>query len=57
MLELFYGVERWPRPERAYRFIGIWRRDLPPGPAASWLVDQFVRQGMEDVEMEGFRDL
>ena len=25
-----------------YRFAGIWRSDTPPGPAASWLLDQFV---------------
>ncbi|MEO0032217.1 MAG: hypothetical protein RIS94_1975 [Pseudomonadota bacterium] len=26
-----------------YRLSAIWRRAAPPGPAASWLVDQFVR--------------
>ncbi|RVT91319.1 LysR family transcriptional regulator [Sphingomonas crocodyli] len=26
----------------SYGFAGIWRRDTPPGPAASWLLDQFV---------------
>jgi len=25
-----------------YRLSGIWRRDEPPGPAASWLLRQFV---------------
>lgn len=25
-----------------YRFSGVWRRDTPPGPAASWLLDQLV---------------
>ena len=25
-----------------YRFAGIWRRDTPPGPAAAWLIEQFV---------------
>ncbi|MDF8333834.1 LysR family transcriptional regulator [Novosphingobium cyanobacteriorum] len=28
-----------------YRMSVIWRRDAPPGPAAAWLVDQFVGQG------------
>ncbi len=27
-----------------YRFSGIWRSDAPPGPAASWLLDQLVTQ-------------
>jgi DNA-binding transcriptional LysR family regulator len=44
-------------PGGTYRFVGIWRRDTPPGPAASWLVDQFVTQGAKDHEIEGFRDL
>lgn len=29
-------------PGGAYRFSGIWRRDIPPGPAAAWLLDAFV---------------
>jgi DNA-binding transcriptional LysR family regulator len=44
-------------PGGTYRFIGIWRRDNPPGPAASWLVDQFVAMGTQDEEVKGFRDL
>jgi DNA-binding transcriptional LysR family regulator len=28
-------------PGGNYRFAGIWRRDCPPGPAASWLLKQF----------------
>lgn len=32
-----------------YRFSGIWRRDEPPGPAASWLLQQFVEEGTKDV--------
>ncbi|MCH7627956.1 MULTISPECIES: LysR family transcriptional regulator [Novosphingobium] len=28
--------------EGVYGFWGIWRRDQPPGPAAQWLLDQFV---------------
>ncbi|EGD58442.1 LysR-family transcriptional regulator [Novosphingobium nitrogenifigens DSM 19370] len=31
-----------------YRLSGIWRRDLPPGPAARWLLDQFVELGHDD---------
>jgi DNA-binding transcriptional LysR family regulator len=27
-----------------YRFAGVWRRDTPPGPAASWLLDQFIKE-------------
>lgn len=30
-------------PGGNYRFAGIWRRDCPPGPAASWLLDQFAQ--------------
>ena len=30
------------QPGGAYRFCGIYRRDTPPGPAASWLLDRFV---------------
>ncbi len=40
-----------------YRFAGIWRRDAPPGPAASWLLDQFVALGQEDRELEGMADV
>ncbi|WEX90497.1 LysR family transcriptional regulator [Sinorhizobium garamanticum] len=37
-----------------YRFAGVWRRDTPPGPAASWLLDQFVALGAGDMDEEGF---
>jgi DNA-binding transcriptional LysR family regulator len=40
-----------------YRFSGIWRRDTPPGPAAAWLLDQFVAMGADDFEEEGFGDI
>ena len=30
------------QPGGAYRFCGIYRRDTPPGPAASWLLERFV---------------
>jgi DNA-binding transcriptional LysR family regulator len=40
-----------------YRFAGVWRRDTPPGPAASWLLDQFVQLGGDDFEEEGMSDI
>jgi DNA-binding transcriptional LysR family regulator len=40
-----------------YRFAGVWRRDTPPGPAASWLLDQFVKLGAEDREEAGMSDV
>lgn len=40
-----------------YRFAGVWRRDAPPGPAASWLLDQFVRLGADDREEAGMSDI
>jgi DNA-binding transcriptional LysR family regulator len=40
-----------------YRFAGVWRRDIPPGPAASWLLDQFVSLGERDVEEHGLSDI
>lgn len=40
-----------------YRFSGIWRRDTPPGPAASWLLDRFVVLGRDDLELEGMGDV
>lgn len=40
-----------------YRFAGIWRRDTPPGPAASWLLDQFVALGQSDSELAGMVDI
>jgi DNA-binding transcriptional LysR family regulator len=44
-------------PGGTYRFNGIWRRDAPPGPAASWLLDQFVALGAGDEEEAGFGDI
>jgi DNA-binding transcriptional LysR family regulator len=35
-------------PGGAYRLAVIWRRDCPPGPAAQWLLDQFVALGQAD---------
>lgn len=40
-----------------YRFAGVWRRDTPPGPAASWLLDQFVALGRHDSEEIGMGDI
>ncbi|UAK24535.1 LysR family transcriptional regulator [Sphingomonas nostoxanthinifaciens] len=40
-----------------YGFAGIWRRDRPPGPAASWLLDQLVAHGRADAAEPGFADL
>ena len=40
-----------------YRFSAIWRRDTPPRPAASWLLDQFVALGREDRDVVGMGDL
>lgn len=44
-------------PGGTYRFNGVWRRDAPPGPAATWLVDQFTALGAEDVEEADFGDI
>lgn len=44
-------------PGGTYRFSGIWRRDTPPGPAASWLLDQFVALGADDREEAGLTDI
>ncbi|WP_010543026.1 LysR family transcriptional regulator [Sphingomonas elodea] len=39
-------------PGGMYRFGAIWRRDAPPGPAASWLRTRFVEAGRMDVDLE-----
>jgi DNA-binding transcriptional LysR family regulator len=44
-------------PGGTYRFAGVWRRDLPPGPAGSWLLRQFVEHGAHDVELNGLADI
>ena len=44
-------------PGGTYRFAGVWRRDTPPGPAALWLLDQFVRLGAIDGEEPGLADI
>lgn len=44
-------------PGGTYRFFGVWRRDTPPGPAAAWLLDQFVRLGMQDCTEHALPDV
>ncbi|KPL66808.1 LysR family transcriptional regulator [Erythrobacter sp. SG61-1L] len=44
-------------PGGNYRLSGIWRRDAPPGPAASWLLDQFVTLGQKDSHLPGLGDV
>jgi hypothetical protein len=40
-----------------YRFAGVWRRDSPPGPAASWLLGQFVERGAVDADVAGMGNI
>jgi hypothetical protein len=44
-------------PGGIYRLAGIWRRDAPPGPAASWLLEQFETLGSEDQIPDGIPDI
>ena len=44
-------------PGGTYRFAGIWRRDVPPGPAGAWLIDHFARAGLEDYLHAGLPDI
>ena len=44
-------------PGGIYRFAGVWRRDTPPGPAASWLLERFVQLGANDGEEAGLTDV
>lgn len=39
-----------------YRLDAIYRPDQPPGPAASWLLDQFVKSAAESQALPGFAD-
>jgi DNA-binding transcriptional LysR family regulator len=52
--DLFSGaLVQLPIPDNpggTYRFSGIYRRDAPPGPATTWLLQQFVDSGREDAE-------
>jgi DNA-binding transcriptional LysR family regulator len=45
------------QPGGMYRFSGIWRRDTPPGPAASWLLEQFEARAREDGDVPGLVDV
>ena len=45
------------QPGGAYRFSGIYRRDTPPGPAAAWLLDQFVTAGGQAEMPPGLPDI
>jgi len=40
-----------------YRFDAIYRPDAPPGPAAAWLLDQFVASAAEHGAGAGFADV
>ena len=50
-------LEMPEHPGGIYRFAGIWRRDTPPGPAGSWLLDRFVELGSDDGEEAGLADI
>ncbi|PVX30374.1 LysR family transcriptional regulator [Sphingomonas pokkalii] len=44
-------------PGGMYRFSTIWRRDTPPGPAATWLRARFVEAGRGDGDVEGLGEV
>ncbi|WP_347304454.1 LysR family transcriptional regulator [Croceibacterium sp. TMG7-5b_MA50] len=44
-------------PGGTYRFHAISRRDRPPGPGGTWLVEQMVALGLEDRPLPGAADL
>lgn len=44
-------------PGGNYRLSNIWRRDTPPGPAASWLMRQFAECAREDGLMPAMADI
>jgi DNA-binding transcriptional LysR family regulator len=44
-------------PGGTYRFAGVFRRDTPPGPAAAWLLEQFVATGAQDQAELGMADV
>ncbi|MDO6414240.1 LysR family transcriptional regulator [Sphingomonas sp. BIUV-7] len=44
-------------PGGMYRFSGIWRRDRPPGPAGTWLVNELVERGRADADIPGAADV
>jgi DNA-binding transcriptional LysR family regulator len=44
-------------PGGLYRMGAIWRRDTPPGPAASWLIAQFAGQARIKGDPAGWQDI
>ncbi|MBX9885540.1 MAG: LysR family transcriptional regulator [Novosphingobium sp.] len=44
-------------PGGAYRFMGVWRRDAPPGPAAQWVLDQFAACSAGDAAASSIADV
>ena len=44
-------------PGGLYRFACVWRRDVPPGPAATWLMQQFIERGAGDNGSAGLADI
>ncbi|SFR83839.1 LysR family transcriptional regulator [Sphingomonas jatrophae] len=44
-------------PGGMYRFCAVWRRDRPPGPAATWLLDKLVELGRDDADLPGASDV
>lgn len=44
-------------PGGMYRLAGIWRRDVPPGPAAGWLLKQFEALGADDTTLADHPDI
>ena len=44
-------------PGGMYCLSAIYRRDTPPGPAASWLLQQFVDRGARDTDAIGLADV
>lgn len=44
-------------PGGTYRFSAIYRRDVPPGPAASWLLTRFINGGAGDHLQVGLPDV
>ena len=46
-----------PDDPAGYSLSAIYRRDAPPGPAASWLLQQFVACGARDKDALRIADL
>ena len=54
---LLSRLEMADHPGGTYRFSAIWRQDTPPGPAAGWLLQEFVTRGGVDRPETGHADL